>query len=457
MLPFENAAYATPVGQIGGPVRTQFGVHLLQVTDRRPTRPEIGARHILIRTDDAVTPDSARAVIEGLRARVLAGESFEDLAREFSQDPGSGAQGGDLGTFGRGRMVPPFEAAAFGLAAVGDVSEPVETRFGVHLIQLTSLGERPTLEEELPSLRQQASRLPRTALRRQAIGREVFEQNGGTYDEALVREAVSQYGDGAMDRLMSEGFGAYGDRAFATLGDSTYTLAGLLPALRQLRPGLPHPEGQIIQAARAFADEQGAELGAGPARDPRPRVRRVFKSYADGVLLFRIAEDSVWTPAKEDVAGLRRLYDSAPGASRWPERRRVLAFRAPSDSLLGVVGAAVARDRNAAVASLPGDVRLDTLYVSDSTGTGLDRVLGLAVGQQTGVVMERGRRTLYVLDGIEAPRAKTFEEARAELISRYQDQVEGRLGGPTPPARPVAPPTPAASRRGTGGTTGPSE
>ena len=426
VLPFEDAAYDTPVGEIAGPVRTQFGVHLLQVTDRRPARAEIGARHILIRTDSTVTPDSARAVIEGLRARVLAGESFEDLAREYSQDPGSGARGGDLGTFGRGQMVPPFEAAAFALEAVGDVSEPVESRFGVHLIQLTSLGERPSFEEALPAIRQQALRLPRTALRRQAIGRETIEQAGGTYDEALVRQAVTQYGDGGAAQLLSEGFGDYSDRAFATVGDSTYTLADLLPTLRQLRQGLPHPEGQMIEAARAFVDEQGAELALAQLEDRDPEFARVFKSYADGVLLFRIAEDSVWTPAKEDVAGLRRVYDADPGAYRWPQRRRVLAFRAPTDSLLLALADQIDGGMTAAQAyeRMSDDVRRDTLFVSDSTGTGLDQVLGLSVGQKTGIVMERGRRTLYLLDGIEAPRTKTFEEARAELISVYQDQVE---------------------------------
>ncbi len=426
VLAFEDAAYRTPVGEIAGPVRTQFGVHLLQVTDRRAVRePEIGARHILIRTDSTVTPDSARAVIEDLRARVLAGESFEDLAREFSQDPGSGARGGDLGTFGRGRMVPPFEAAAFALENVGDVSEPVESRFGVHLIQLTSLGERPTYEEAFPAIRQQALRLPRTALRRQAIGRETIEQAGGTYDEALVREAVMQYGDGGASRIVSEGFGDYAGRAFATVGDSTYTLSDLEPVFRQMRQGLPHPEGQMIEAARAFVDEQGAELALARLESTDPEFTRVFKSYADGVLLFRIAEDSVWTPAKEDVAGLRRVYDADPGAYRWPERRRVLAFRAASDSLLLTLAG-----RLDGGLSLPRGVRQpeglsrDTLFVSDSTGTSLDQVLSLDVGQRTGVVTERGRRVLYVLDGIEPPRTKTFGEARAELISVYQDQVE---------------------------------
>ena len=426
ILPFEDAAYTTAVDELGGPVRTRFGVHLLKVTGRRPARGEIGARHILIATSDTVSPDSARAVVEGLRARVQAGEDFADLARQFSDDTGSGAQGGDLGMFGRGRMVPPFEQAAFELQNVGDLSEPVETRFGVHLIELTSVSERPDFETAAPELRQQALRLPRTALRRQAIGREVFNEVGGTYDQALVRQAVMQYGeDQAREQVLGQGFGDYSDRTFATLADSVFTFSDLLPVLQRTRYG-PHPAGEMIEAARAFVDEQGVELALARLEDRDPEFARVFQSYADGVLLFRIAEDSVWTPAKNDVAGLRAVYDARPGQYRWPERRRVFAFRAATDSLLQAVGADLTAGRTArqALADRPDEVRMDTLYVSDSTNTALDRVLGLPVGGQSGVVTERGRRTLYVLDGIEPPRDKTFEEARAELVSTYQDSVE---------------------------------
>jgi hypothetical protein len=98
----------------------------------------VRARHILIQYPPGASPpqiDSVQALAEALRARLLAGESFADLAREYSQDPGSGPAGGDLGTFGRGEMVPAFEEAVFALQ-VGDISQVVETTFGLHLIQV---------------------------------------------------------------------------------------------------------------------------------------------------------------------------------------------------------------------------------------------------------------------------------------------------------------------------------
>ncbi len=87
---------------------------------------KVEAQHILVET-----LDEANGVIK----RLNAGEAFEDLAKELSKDPGSGANGGSVGEFARGVMVKPFEEAAFGME-VGDVSEPVETQFGFHVIKL---------------------------------------------------------------------------------------------------------------------------------------------------------------------------------------------------------------------------------------------------------------------------------------------------------------------------------
>lgn len=98
----------------------------------------------------------ALALAESIRERILAGEDFAALAAEYSDDPGSGATGGDLGWFGRGRMVPEFEEAAFGLA-LNEVSEPIKTDFGFHLIEVIDRDtERPKEENQVLQERQQA-------------------------------------------------------------------------------------------------------------------------------------------------------------------------------------------------------------------------------------------------------------------------------------------------------------
>lgn len=111
--------------------------------------PEVRARHILIRADADASPamrDSAKTRAEALRQRAAAGEDFAGLARENSAD-GSAAEGGDLGFFGRGRMVPAFETAAFALQP-GQISPVVETPFGYHVIKVEERRSQPLPAEQ---------------------------------------------------------------------------------------------------------------------------------------------------------------------------------------------------------------------------------------------------------------------------------------------------------------------
>jgi hypothetical protein len=117
---------------------------------------KVRARHILLQFPEGASDaqvDSVRAQAADLRARIMGGEDFSTLARQYSQDTGTAPTGGDLGSFGKGEMVPPFEAAAFELD-IGEVSEVVETAFGLHIIVMD---ERiiPPFEERREQFRMQ--------------------------------------------------------------------------------------------------------------------------------------------------------------------------------------------------------------------------------------------------------------------------------------------------------------
>lgn len=99
------------------------------------TPERVTASHILITNE---SDEQAKETAEKVRDRLVKGEKFEDLAHEFSADPGSAKKGGDLGVFGRGQMVPEFEAAVFSLEKAGSLSQPVKTQFGYHIIRLNS-------------------------------------------------------------------------------------------------------------------------------------------------------------------------------------------------------------------------------------------------------------------------------------------------------------------------------
>lgn len=142
---FFKPIFKLGAGQISNPVETPFGVFVFEILEAAK-EPEpvadagkISCRHILVqytgcmRTRSERSEAEARKIIEDVLAKAKAGEDFAELAKKFSDGP-SGPNGGDLRSFGRGQMVPPFEQAAFALE-VGGVSEIVKTDFGYHVIQ----------------------------------------------------------------------------------------------------------------------------------------------------------------------------------------------------------------------------------------------------------------------------------------------------------------------------------
>lgn len=150
---FVQATRNLPVGGVAGPLRSAAGLHVLKVVDKRQAPlPELSvvqsrARHILLRPGAQLSQDDAIARLNGYRQQVAAGQaSFEDLARQHSQD-GSARQGGDLGWVSPGQFVPEFEQVMNALRP-GEVSQPVVSRFGVHLIRLEERRQAALSERE---------------------------------------------------------------------------------------------------------------------------------------------------------------------------------------------------------------------------------------------------------------------------------------------------------------------
>ncbi len=150
---FMKAVEKLQPGQWTGPFQSPGGFHILRLEDRRSSiRSQVvdvfRARHILIRVDAQTSEQTAIRRLQELRRRLSLGEAFEQLAKDFSQDPGSAAKGGQLDWAYPGDLVPEFERASLGLAR-GQVSEPVRTVFGFHLIEVLDRKQEPLTEDRL--------------------------------------------------------------------------------------------------------------------------------------------------------------------------------------------------------------------------------------------------------------------------------------------------------------------
>ena len=145
---FVDAVMPLPVGGLAGPIRSGAGFHVLKLLERQSPNAlpssitQTRARHILLRPGNQLSQDAARAQLAGFRKEIESGAAkFEELAKQHSQDA-SATQGGDLGWANPGTMVPEFEKV-MDLLQPGEISDPLVSRFGVHLIQVLERREEP--------------------------------------------------------------------------------------------------------------------------------------------------------------------------------------------------------------------------------------------------------------------------------------------------------------------------
>lgn len=136
---FAKAAVKMSVGDTLEPIRSGSGFHLISLLDKRgagtETEKQSKVRHILVRTSEIRSEKDAKDLIHEIKTKLLAGEDFDTLARLHSSDPGSALAGGELGWISNENLAPEF-AAQMESATVGEISEPFQTEFGWHVLQV---------------------------------------------------------------------------------------------------------------------------------------------------------------------------------------------------------------------------------------------------------------------------------------------------------------------------------
>lgn len=145
---FADVAHTLEIGEAAEPIRSDNGFHLVYLQDMNggvQMASQTEVRHILVKSSEIMTDEQARELTEDLRARILAGEAFGDLAKEYSEDIGTAQEGGHLGWSSPGQMVPAFEQTMAD-TEIGEVSEPVKSQFGWHIMEVTGRREKDMTE-----------------------------------------------------------------------------------------------------------------------------------------------------------------------------------------------------------------------------------------------------------------------------------------------------------------------
>ena len=197
VYPFEEAVYNTPVGEVTPVFRSPYGLHIALVEEERPYE-EVHAAHIMKmmpRGNNASAMDVKKQV-DSLYQVVLAGADFAEVATANSDDKGSAMRGGDLGWFGRGMMVQPFENITFAMNS-GEMSEPFPTRFGWHFVKLyEKRGIQP-----LDSIRQQLLAQVKRDVRYQEAEKSFIKKTRAEYNlpAEMSDEEVRAYADAHLE------------------------------------------------------------------------------------------------------------------------------------------------------------------------------------------------------------------------------------------------------------------
>lgn len=147
---FADQVLEAEVGEIVEPIRSASGLHIVKLMDRRGAGSTViqqtRVRHILVQPNEIRSEGESEALINDIRARLEAGAPFEDLARDYSDDPGSALSGGDLGWTQAGQMVPAFEERMM-ITAVGETSDPFRSRFGFHILEVLERRDQDMSDE----------------------------------------------------------------------------------------------------------------------------------------------------------------------------------------------------------------------------------------------------------------------------------------------------------------------
>ncbi len=433
---FENMAYSAPVGEVSPIFRSQFGYHVLLVHDRRARVPDRYASHIAVRELAPTLANNAtpRERIEAIRARLLAGEDFRALAVEKSEDSRSGANGGQLGrvAFTTPQLPQSFKDALFLLEKEGDISDIIETPYGLHLVRLDQIEVPQTFEESYEELKMTASRLPRIRAAEDRMAVEIRNKQGFFVDTTAILATLNGRPFRARDILETPE--ADMRRTVIGVGTDTFTFGDIVNfAEIANQPYVADTLARVYQTIEMFLNNAALDYEAGQLESTNADFKGIMDEFRDGLLLFKLMEDSIWTAAARDTAALMAYHSARVDSFSFPDRTRIVSIRAKTDSSLRAITAHLSHDVavSEVLALARRDtinvVELDTTYLAGPNNSIYDRALGLAVGHATDPILNSGTFITLINDGIEPARLKTFSEARAEVLSRYQMVLEERL------------------------------
>ena len=305
---FENVAYNTPVGEVSEPFRTQFGFHILKVNDKRNSLGEVTVGHIM--TYKSKTDAQER--INNIYDSIQSGKSFEYLAKKYSEDKNSSFKGGRLNPFSSGQINSiPFENAAFNLDIDNNISEPVETKYGWHIIKLynkENVKDFDQIKFELLNKLKKSSRFNKITdsfysflLKRYNLS---YENENLNYFISIIDQSYLQ-GNWSIPEEIDD------EKILVKINNKILKYIDFATFLEdnQKKYNVISTKDLVYDLYKRFIDYNALEFYKNNLENENAEYKFVINEYREGLLLFNLMQEKIWTLKDSDTINLREFYN----------------------------------------------------------------------------------------------------------------------------------------------------
>ncbi|WP_159023016.1 peptidylprolyl isomerase [Formosa sp. L2A11] len=430
---FENVAYNTKVGDVSQPFRTRFGYHVVQVLDKRPDRGTVQVAHIMVaknKKGDTISNPEAR--INDIYKKLNQGESFESLAKQFSDDSSSADKGGELAPFSLGQLSSSeFEEQAFNLILVGQISKPFKTDFGWHIIKLLDKKPVPAFADIKSELEEKVKLDSRSKRIKETHIQDLKERYNVSDNQPALAYFVKILNKKYYEHTWELPSRFKADKTLLTIGSKTFTYKDFGDYLvkRQALFSDKVTFDKIVDINyESFLDIELNAYQDAHLEEENPEFAEIVGEYRDGLLLFDLMENEIWNAGQKDTVAVEAYYEAHKDNYFWNKR------------IDAIVGASVTRKDIKKVSKLlKKNVPLEDIktklnvkgeiHVMFTTGileennqslpadfeckTGLSNIYEFNDGYIVAKVNQVLPKTL-----------KSFEEAKGNVISDFQNNKE---------------------------------
>ncbi|MDR2684888.1 MAG: peptidylprolyl isomerase [Prevotellaceae bacterium] len=309
--PLEKAMYELPVGKISTPIRVPYGYHIIKVLSKRTAAGKVNAAHIMKKFPENATAEQQQQTYEEIIeiSKKLTKDNFAETAKQISDDKGSARNGGNLDWFGLNKMVPEFETAAFALKNNGDISDPVKTQFGWHIIMLIDKKGIGTYDELKHEILKQFKYDERANAGRKAMAQKAKKDYGYKFYQPAFDEILAYAKKCANTDTVFLSEAAKFQKPLLQIGKKTvpqekYIYYVYSKANSEIESATEH----VLTKINDFIDEEAIAYKDSQLEKENPELKNLLKEYHDGILLFNISNEMVWDKAVKDKAGLEDFF-----------------------------------------------------------------------------------------------------------------------------------------------------